>query len=102
MRIGFAFVCQLAILLCSYADARASTFFPTAHSGDSFAGIFSLNPNAPLSTYTTSTNFIYTNPPFIGTFSVLINGGTFSSPIDVVDAVPGIDTQWRWFLQASQ
>jgi hypothetical protein len=82
--------------------ANAAPFFPVANIGDAYSGLFSLNPSSPLSSYATSTNFIYTNPPYIGTLTVLIDGGTFSSPIDVVDAVPGSDTQWRWFLQASQ
>ena len=71
---------------------------PIASIGDPYSGVFSINPDTPLSSFTTATNFIY-EP--VGTFTVLIDGGTFSSPINVVEAVPGSGDTYRWFLSAS-
>ena len=77
---------------------NASTLLPTTQVGDAFAGIFSIDLNTPPNAYPASTMIGYSSP---GTFTVLINGGTFSSPATGVTVVPGSDNTWRCYLSAS-
>ena len=86
-------------LLLMPAGAKCSTMLPIASIGDPYVGLLSINPATPLSSFSTPTDFIYTAS--IGTISVLIDGGTFSAPIDFIDARPGSDNTWRWGLGTS-
>ena len=101
MNEGFRrLVVLILLMMFTVVETAMAVTLPTASIGIPFSGSFSLNPNTPLSSFTTSTDFIYTNP--IGLFTVTINGGTFAAPIDFVDAVPGSDDTWRWYLSANQ
>jgi hypothetical protein len=79
-----------------FSTTAESTTLPSASVGDAYVGLLSINPATPLSSFSTSTDFIYTSS--VGTLSVLINGGTFSSAIDFIDVRPGSDNTWRWGL----
>jgi hypothetical protein len=94
-------VAALAVF-CGFARGTAQAdFFPVVSPGQSFAGVFSINPTTP-DTLPSSCGYCYggtgVRPSVIGNITVQVGLDVFSGPIDAVIVVPGTDSSWRWHL----
>jgi hypothetical protein len=84
-------------------QAMADEVFPAVAVGDSFSGNFSINPLAPVTNHPYGPNsFVYSTDSGqnVGALFLTLNGGTFSSPVDLVEAEAGSTAGSFWSIDA--